>query len=167
MAEDLTHKILIAFQDNPLGDAARDITWLFSACEAVHFIGLTIMAGALLIIDLRILGFIRQADHRTVEKLIPLAVLGFALNLISGVTLFASDPFMYWPNPAFKLKLLFIAIAGANAIWFAFLTSKHRWAQALGPKKPMLLKIAAICSLVGWLLVILLGRLLPTFEVVG
>ena len=167
MAETFTHKVLTAFQQNPLGDAARDITWLFSACEAVHFIGLTIMAGALLIIDLRILGFIRQADHRTVEKLIPIAVVGFALNLISGVTLFASDPFMYWPNPAFKLKLLFIAIAGANAIWFAFLTSKHSLAQSMRTRKPTLLKAAALLSLVGWLMVILLGRLLPTFEVVG
>ena len=95
MAEaNLTLQILRALEHNPLGDAVREIPWLFSVSEAVHFIGLSIMAGALLIIDLRLLGRIRQADHRTVEKLIPVAIVGFALNLISGVTLFTSDPFM-------------------------------------------------------------------------
>ena len=165
MAKGLTETILDAFQYNPLGDAARNIFWLCSASQVVHFLGMSVMAGALLIIDLRILGFIRQTDHRTVEKLIPIAVLGFVLNAVSGVTMFTADPYMYWPNPVFKLKVAAIVIAGVNAVWFAVLTSKNSLAQVVGGKKLPLMKVAAVLSLLSWTLVILFGRLLPTFEV--
>jgi len=168
MAEaDLTSRILHALEHNPLGDAVREIPWLFSVSEAIHFIGLSIMAGALLIIDLRLLGFIRQADHRTVEKLIPVAIAGFALNLISGVTLFTSDPYMYWPNPVFKLKMAFVLIAGLNALWFAVLTAKTPIVKFSPGRQRTLLRATAYLSLASWFLVILFGRLLPTFEAFG
>lgn len=165
MAEsDLTASVLAAMEHNALGDAVREIPWLFSACEAVHFIGLTIMAGALIVIDLRLLGFLRQADHRTVEKLIPVAVVGFAMNLVSGVTLFVSDPYMYWPNPVFKLKMAFVVFAGLNALWFAVLTAKRPIFRFTPERLRALMKATAYVSLISWFLVILAGRLLPTFE---
>jgi hypothetical protein len=165
MAEsDMTATILHALEHNALGDAVREIPWLFSACEAVHFIGLSIMAGALIIIDLRLLGLLRQADHRTVEKLIPVAVVGFVLNLASGVTLFVSDPYMYWPNPVFKLKMAFVLLAGANALWFGLLTARKPIFRFTPERQRALMKATAYVSLISWFLVILAGRLLPTFE---
>ena len=71
---------------------------------------------------------------------------------------------MYWPNPAFKLKMFLILVAGLNALLFTVM--EHRRVLVLGEEEDAgtLTKVTAGLSLGLWLAVILLGRLLPTFE---
>ncbi len=164
---DLQTDILHLFRDNPVGDAVRDIPWAFSVSETLHFIGLSMLVGALLLVDLRILGVAKNVSYATVLKLVPVAILGFAINLISGFVLFTSDPFMYWPNPLFKLKMAVVVLAGLNALWFTFAEEKKLLALPEGAKVPTMIRTTAILSLTFWLLVILGGRLLPTFEAYG
>jgi hypothetical protein len=156
--------ILDAFKHGLYGQLMTAVPWLFSAFETLHFVGLSLLIGALLFVDLRMLGVFRAVDIRTVLKLVPVAVFGFAVNLITGIGFFCNDPIGYWTNPMFKLKLVFIAIAGVNAAWFTFAEQPRLLAAAEGERVHPSVKFTAALSLFLWLLVILAGRLLPTFQ---
>jgi hypothetical protein len=96
---------------------------------------------------------------------LPFVIVGFLINLATGIEFFFADPFMYWPNPAFKLKLFLIFVAGINALVATIVL--HRHATHAGPDDDnfgALTKATAGLSLSLWLVVILLGRLLPAFE---
>jgi hypothetical protein len=157
-------EVLHWIKELPLGVAVRNSTWLFAAGETFHFIGLSLLVGGLLVIDLRLLGFIRRVPVRAALAFLPFVILGFAINLATGIEFFVSDPFMYWPNPAFKLKMFVILLAGLNALVFTVM--EHRHALVLGDDESAstFTKVTAGLSLTLWLIVILLGRLLPTFE---
>ena len=154
-------------RETPLGSAMREIPDLFPACETAHFIGLSLLLGAMIVVDLRILGLFRQTSYASVLKLLPLAILGFVINLLSGIAFIACNPFLYFTNNAFYLKLLVILLGGVNALWFTL--AEHRVIAGLpnDASAPLPAKIMAGASLTMWLLVILLGRLLPTFASTG
>ncbi len=157
-------QILHAFQHSPIGETMRAVPWLFAALETAHFIGLSILLGAIFIIDVRLLGRLRMIPFRSVVKLIPFAIFGFGLNVVSGAGFFCSNPMMYWPNPAFKLKMFLVALAGLNAVWFAFAEERRVLRLDDHAATDTQMKVTAGLSLFFWFSVILLGRLLPTFE---
>lgn len=159
-------QILAAFQHSWYGQLMANVPWLFSAFETVHFIGLSLLIGALLFVDLRMLGLFKAMPIRTALKMVPLAIVGFALNLVSGLGFFCNNPHGYWSNPMFKLKLLFIGIAGLNAAWFTLVEQRKLLAVPEGAGEYMhwSVKFTAGLSLFAWFLVILAGRLLPSFQ---
>jgi len=122
------------------------------------------MVGGLLVVDLRLLGFIRRVPMRAALAFLPFVIVGFLINLATGIEFFVTDPFMYWPNPAFKLKMFLILLAGANALIFTVLDHRHKLVLADGKNTGAYVKLTAGLSLSLWLCVLLLGRLLPAFE---
>jgi hypothetical protein len=154
-------------RETPIGEAMRETPGLFPASEMAHFIGLSLLIGVMAVVDLRILGVFRQASYASVMKLLPLAVLGFAINVVSGVFFIAANPHLYSTNPAFYVKLVVILLGGLNALWFTF--AEHRQLAGLpsDAAAPLPARIMAGASLAMWILVILLGRLLPTFAYTG
>ena len=55
-------------------------------------------------------------NGRTALKMIPVAIVGFAINLLTGITFFASSPSSYAYNPAFLVKMCLVVLAGGNAL---------------------------------------------------
>ncbi len=145
------------------GPVIRGSQWLFGFCETVHFMGLCILFGSLIIIDVRMLGFMRWLPGQAVIHFTRWAVIGFLINAASGWAFFTATPAVYWGNPAFKMKLILIMLAGANALVFTLV--EHRKIAALGADAdtPVLSKATAMLSLSLWMGVLLIGRLLPVF----
>jgi hypothetical protein len=156
--------ILHWLRDTGLAAAVRQSRWIFATGEVFHFIGLCLLIGGILIVDLRLLGFVRQIPVRAALAFLPFVIAGFLINLVTGVLFFVNDPYMYWPNPAFKLKMIVILLAGLNALVFTVMAQRE--VIGLGPDEDAgtLAKVTAGLSLSLWLIVILLGRLLPAFE---
>jgi hypothetical protein len=154
-------------RDTPLGVAMRETPDAFPICEMAHFIGLSLLMGVMIVVDLRILGVFRQATYSSVLKLLPLALVGFAINLLSGICFIACNPFLYFTNPAFFVKLALIALGGLNALWFTFAEHKQIAGLPSEAVAPLPARIMAIASLGMWTLVLLAGRLLPTFAPVA
>lgn len=144
-----------------LGAAARDVYWLFPAAEIVHFFGLCLLMGALLLIDLRVLGFARAVSIKKVIAFTPLALVGLALNVVSGVVFLCAYPENYWPSTAFQLKLVAIAIGVLNALWFKWVETPRIELLADGDDADARAKFVALLSLTAWIVVIVLGRFLP------
>jgi len=135
--------------------------WIWPIMEILHFIGLSLLLGALLIIDLRMLGFFRGINIRAMHALLPLVFVGFAVNLVTGVLFFFGDPFRYAVHTGFQLKMVLILFAGLNAAWYFWKVHPviDSWEADCNP--PVQAKTIAALSLAAWTAVLLLGRLIP------
>lgn len=160
----MTGDILKWFYDLPTGALMRDVAFMFPMMETLHFLGLSTLVGSIAIVDLRILGVGRAMPFGPMLRLIPLAVAGLVINIVSGFFMFTTDPYMYWPNPAFRIKLVLVLIAAANALWFMYAEQRKIAALGIDERPDTSARVVALVSIILWILIILLGRLLPTYE---
>ena len=132
-------------------------SWAWPAAETVHFLGLSLSIGVLLVVNLRILGVMRQVPFADVHRLLPWGMLGFGANLITGMLFFIGQPGQYIRNGPFHWKIIFLLIAGAN---FLYLTVFRKgFADRYDPNPAE--KMMAVASIASWLVVLYAGRMLP------
>ena len=135
--------------------------WIWPTLEIIHFIGLSLLLGAMLVIDLRLAGFLRNFNMQVTHRLLPFAAIGFFLNLATGLLFFIGDPARYLVNIGFRLKMLLVFIAGFNALWFALKINPHLKSMDPYGDTSKSAKMTAYISLIAWFGVLLLGRLIP------
>ena len=138
--------------------------YLWPALESIHFLGLSLLIGTVGLFDLRLLGFARNIEPRTLHRLVPLGVLGYPINAISGTLFFVGDTGQYVYNAAFQFKLLFMLLTGINVLIFYLTTYRHVEGVKAGGHTPMVAKVIGGVSLVLWLGVITCGRLLTFYR---
>jgi len=138
-------------------------SWTWPTLESLHFLGLCVLIGAVLIMDLRLIGFQREIPLRAVHKLMPFALLGFTVNLLTGVMFVFGEPQLYLDNPAFRIKMSLIVLAGLNFVLYYYKVDPLL--TRLGPDSPPppLAKGVGAASLLFWFGVLAYGRLLPYF----
>jgi len=139
-----------------VGNFVRDTPWFWPTLETLHFVGLTLLIGVLLLINLRMLGTIPQLSLGAVDRLLPWAVLGLGINIITGMLFVTGAD--YTKNVAFYWKLVFVLLAGANTLYFFF---DKGWAAEPGMAVPVSSKFAAAMALVLWIGVMYWGAMLP------
>jgi hypothetical protein len=138
--------------------------WGWPIFEIIHYIGLTFLFGTVGLYDLRVLGLAKSIPVKAFHSLIPFGVAGFGLNVITGFCFFVSFPDQYAYNPAFQMKVLALALAGANmAAFYAFLARRTN-AVGAGQDAPAGAKLAAGVSFVAWMTVLVCGRFLTFFR---
>lgn len=152
---------LEALEGSALGAAMRDSIWLYPAAETLHLLGLATLVGCAVAFDLRLLGVSRHLPARaTARHLLACARTGFAIAAVSGFLLFSADATAVAENPAFRWKLLLIAVAGLNALRFHLgpFRGAERW--DLGSPTPRGARVAAAVSLTAWAGAVAAGRLI-------
>ena len=144
-----------------LGQAMRQWLWLYPVVEIVHIVGIVTLVGAAAMFDLRLLGLSRRLPVSAMAAhLLPWARVGLAIVVPTGAMMFIAHATEMAENPAFRLKLLFIAAALANAGAF------HRWPFRsvsrwdIHRATPPAARLAAVASLTLWTAAIACGRLL-------
>jgi uncharacterized membrane protein len=143
-----------------IGDAMVNLTWGWPACETIHFVGLSLLFGVVLLVDLRMLGFMKSIPFSTLHRLLPWGILGFGVNVVTGILFFiGAPPTFYVDNPTFIWKLVLILVAGANALYFTVFDQP--WALGSDDTPPMAAKVAAASGIVLWTGVIYCGQMLP------
>jgi hypothetical protein len=135
--------------------------WVWPASETIHFLGLSLTFGVLLAVNLRILGLMRQVPFADVHRLLPWGMLGFGINLITGMLFFIGQPKQYIDSAPFYWKVVFLMIAGANFLYLTVFRKAwtedrdSRWDASVADKA------MAVLSLFSWLAVLYGGRMLP------
>jgi uncharacterized membrane protein len=143
-----------------IGDAMVNVTWPWAASETVHFIGLCLLFGVVLLVDLRMLGFMKGIPFSTLHRLLPWGVLGFGINVVTGMLFFVgAPPTFYVTNATFFWKLALILVAGANALYFTVFDQP--WSLGAGGTPPVAAKVAAASGIFLWTAVIFCGQMLP------
>ena len=138
--------------------------WGWPIAESVHFIGLSLLVGAIFMFDLRLLGVARRIPIGALHKLVPWGLLGYGLTVVTGALFLATEPDQYIYNPSFQFKLLFMAIAGLNASAFYLTSFRQATAPGAPADAPGSAKVIAAASLSLWIAVIIAGRLLTFYR---
>ena len=140
--------------------------WVWPILEDLHFLGLILLLGSILALNLRILGFLKQLPVAPLQRFIPWGIAGFILNIITGFLFFMGMPGFYIVNVVFLVKMLTIMIAGTNLLLF-YCTSAFQTLEVVGPGEdaPRFAKVIAVSAIVLWIAVIVLGRYIPYGEV--
>lgn len=144
------------------GDLA---TWLqltpyaYATLEGIHLIGVAFFFGAIVLLDLRVIGFMpRLVAGPAARFLLRISIAAFALLAVSGALLFVPSADRYAASPTFFAKLAAIAAGGLNAL--AFHVAAWRRADAGGERThaPSTARATAVVSVLVWVSVIALGR---------
>ncbi|HEY2858489.1 MAG TPA: DUF2214 family protein [Terracidiphilus sp.] len=145
-----------------IGDGMVNLKWGWPASETVHFIGLSLLFGVVLLTDLRMLGFLKGIPYSTLHRLLPWGILGFGINVVTGILFFiGAPPDFYVNNPVFIWKLGLILVAGANALYFTVFDQP--WTLTADDAPPIAARVAAACGILLWTGVIFCGQMLPFF----
>lgn len=155
------HHLVLWLDSTWLHRVMVDVPILFGACETLHFIGLSLLFGALFLVDMRGLGFFKSMSLIELHKLVPVAIVGFAINLITGIAFLAYDPQNYADNPAFIWKMVLVALAGLNALLFEFAVFRPIVAGVPNAESRAIVRFSSGASLLLWTGVLILGRLIP------
>lgn len=147
--------------DSTLTEWMQGTYWLWPIMEITHFIGLALFLGGLIIIDLRMAGFFRSIDPAHTHALLPAVILGFGMNLITGILFFYGDPMRYSINIGFQLKMVLVMIGGLNAAIYHWKVHPLLLNMDRSLPSPAFAKVVAFTSLGTWTGVLLLGRLIP------
>lgn len=139
-----------------LGSAIRRSLWLFPVIESVHLIGLAVLGGALLVLDLRLLGLglRRQPVAQLARDAQPWLVGSILVMLGSGISLFLSESVKCYYSQPFWIKMT----ALPPAILFTFTVRRSVAMADEAAAKPLVCKLVALVSLALWFTVAAAGR---------
>lgn len=133
--------------------------WLFPIIETVHVLGLSVVVGSVLMMDLRLLGL--GSRQRTVSEVLSSALpwtwSAFLVTLTAGSLLFSSKATTYYANLPFRIKLGCLALAATNMLVFHFGVGRDmsRWDRST---PPVAARVAGAISLVLWVMIVASGR---------
>lgn len=146
--------------DTSVSTAIRESVLMFPAIEGIHLLSIGISAGTIALTDLRLLGWNMKKDpaSKVLSSLLPFTIGGFVVVFITGLLLFLSEPERSYRNPWFRFKLLFLLMAGVNALWFhtGIYRTMNRWDN--DPMPPGKARLAGAGSLFLWAMIIWFGR---------
>lgn len=143
--------VLSVFQwceNTGIGSAIRASQWLFPVIEAAHLAGLAFIGGAVLVVDLRLLGLglREQPVARLARAVQPWMTGSLVVMLVTGVLLFLSEAVKCYNSFAFWVKITSLGLA----IVFAY-TIRRRVATAdPGRVGPIWIKVVGATSLLLW-----------------
>ena len=125
--------------------------WAYPALEVVHIVGIALLFGNLVLLELRVFGRGAALPVKDLARLsLSVALCGFGLAAASGLLMFATQPAELLSNRVFTLKMLLLMLAGCNAAWFH---GRRSLARLDG-----LARAQMLASTVVWLAVVACGR---------
>ena len=153
--------LLKSIEASGLATRIRDAVWLFPLIESTHVVGLSLVFGTILIIDLRLLGVAstQRSFKQMASDILKWTWAAFALTALTGGLMFITNARVYYHNSFFRIKMLLLALSGINMLVFELTAGRtiHRWDKA--PSAPRAGKAAAALSLAMWIGIIIMGRL--------
>jgi hypothetical protein len=125
--------------------------WAYPALEVVHLIGIALLLGNLVALELRVFGLARALPVAALARLsLGLALGGFGLAAASGLLMFATQTGELLANRFFVAKMGLLLLAAANAAWFHARDGLHR--------RDSLARAQLAASLLVWLAILVCGR---------
>lgn len=141
----------------PLAAWLRRSTFAYPLVNAAHILGIGLILGAILPLDLRLMGAFRAAPLPALGPFLSrAAAVGVALALVTGLLLFLVKPADYLANPAFLAKLGLLALALANVALIHLGPGWRRATTERGVSRA--LRLSAVASMLLWLGALVAGR---------
>jgi hypothetical protein len=156
---------LVALEATAVAGALRGSVWAYPLVNAVHILGVALLVGAMLPLDLRLLGAWRSVPLAPLWRVLTrTASAGLGLAMVCGILLFITRATEYASSGLFISKMVVVGVGTANAVALRTLVP-----DAIAPMKsalekpPVRVQLAGGISLAAWLTALLLGRLVGYF----
>lgn len=144
----------------PVSVSIRESIWVYPILDVLHCVGILLVAGTIVVVDLRLLGcgVRRTPVSSVISQVLPWTLSGFAFMALTGSLLAWSEPLRLYRSLFFPWKLLFLAMAGLNALLFHYgiYRGVGKWDSA--SLTPARARAAGVVSIVCWICVIAAGR---------
>jgi putative copper export protein len=133
--------------------------WFIPLVQSVHIVGIAVIIGSVLMINLRILGFAGtdQTLRQTSNRFAPWVTAALYLLLVTGILMVIGEPVRELVTFSFWLKMFLVALSTVIAVNF------QRKLRA--DRQPI--KWLALATFVIWAFIIILGRLIAYDHVWG
>jgi hypothetical protein len=157
------HELLAWLQATALGEFMRGSgLWTYPIVNLIHILGIAALFGAVLILDLRLVGVWRGAPLTAITTAAgPVAIAGFAVAATSGVCLLATSALEYEDNPFLVVKFSAIGLGLVNALLLRRTAAwKAHKTRDLSDAETRRLALMGSVSLISWLTALTAGRML-------
>jgi hypothetical protein len=104
-------------------------------------------------------GVMKSIAFADLHRLLPWGLMGFGVNLVSGMLFFIAIPEQYDTNIAFQWKMLLLTLIGVNLLYFT--SAEEPWTTGAGVDAPISAKVFAASAILLWSGVVFFGRMLP------
>ena len=157
------HDVLAWIEASTLGHLMRETgAWTYAIVNLTHILGIATLFGAILVMDLRLLGFFRHVPLGALSAATtPVGGAGLAVALPSGIALLSANATEYVGNPFFLIKFPAIAFGLLN---IAVLMRSRAWqaraARELSAGERRQLAVMGGISLCSWLTAVAAGRMI-------
>jgi hypothetical protein len=151
-------------ENSALGIWMIDSLWAYPIILSTHAVGMSIVVGTIVMLDLRLLGYAKTAPISSFKSMFVVTWLGVTLNLLSGIALFCSDPAQFLFHPVFLTKIA-LMISGVVSFYFLWRElGKYYVAAGVEIESSGKIKLLAHLTLIIWFTVIVSGRLIAYVE---
>lgn len=137
-----------------------DNPWVWPISEIFHFVGLCLLFGIVLLVNLRMLGVFTGVALADVNRLLPWAMLGLVINVVTGMLFFLASPDQYTQNTTFAWKIGAMLLGGLSLLYPTMVNENSGMKPAAYAALTRAVGATSICL---WVVVIFLGRFLPYF----
>ena len=153
-------ELISYFENSALADNIRENDLLFPLIESVHVVSICLVVGAILMVDLRLLGLasLNRSVSRVSRGVLPLTWFAFAVAVASGSLMFISNATKYLENGYFIAKLLLIGAAGLNMVIFHAISARNQPQWENEARLPLPARLAGGLSILLWISVVACGR---------
>jgi hypothetical protein len=146
-----------ALEHSALGAELRRSLYLYPVVELLHILGFALLIGSIVVVDLRLIGRLQRLPMvDLVRTVVPVSLAGLVMVVPTGLLLFATGASSFIVNPFFQAKLVLIALALVNALWFEFATFRR---LARAPGDAAAARAGGFASLALWIGALVCGRL--------
>lgn len=147
---------LAALAGTDIASALRVSRWGYAAVNAAHILGIAMLLGAILTLDLRLLGVWHRIERGPlVRVLVPVAATGLLVAMTTGALLFSVRAPEYAALTVFQVKLALVGTGAVSAITVHLIHGL--WLETAGPT---LLARAGALSMACWLGALVAGRMI-------
>lgn len=155
---------MTALEGMALAEALRSSRWAYPLVNAAHILGVALLVGAVVPLDLRILGLWRSAALAPLWRVLTRsAAAGMLMAVIAGGLLFVTRATEYATSVLFICKMLIVAIGAVNALLLHMVAANQSSSMWMPERLPFRIRLASAVSLTAWLTALILGRLLGYF----
>ena len=161
---DAAPAIFVALEQSGFAAAIRQSLWLYPAANIGHIVSLVVFAGALAVMDIRLLGGLAAtAPGRVLARARGFAIAALAGMAVTGFVLFSAEASHLVLNPVFQLKAILVGAGLVNVAIYEFWARRVVDGLVPGAPMPPRAKLAGALSLGIWLAAAACGRSIAYF----
>lgn len=156
-------ELLSALESSALGNTLRNAgVWTYGVLNLGHVLGLSLLIGSVVLLDLRLLGVWRKTPLAALAgPTVPLAGAGLVLAVASGICMISVNASEYYGNPFLLWKFGAIAVGLVNIVVVTRLPAwREKGERNLTPREDRQLAVAGGVSLAAWLTALTCGRMI-------